>query len=126
MPKIWGLHNYSDTNRYSDHGTDAVLADVPGQVWLTETGGLAKLSPSFGFNLSRQKKATQYMFDVAFAHKSRIKRLYIYQWYGPKNEKKQSFDAGLANYNGKPRPAYCVVYETLLGKKKCAFKTVKN
>jgi hypothetical protein len=126
MPKIWGLHNYSDTNRDSDRGTDAVLADVPGQVWLTETGGLAKLSPSFKFSLSRQTKATEYMFKVAFAHANRIKRLYIYEWYGPKSEKKSSFDAGLTNYKGKARPAYCVVYETLLHKKSCPYKPVKN
>ena len=67
MPHIWGLHNYSDTNRFRDRGTRAVLADVPGQVWLTETGGLAKLSPSFKFNLSRQKRATKYMFKLAHA-----------------------------------------------------------
>jgi hypothetical protein len=125
MPKIWGLHNYSDTNHFYDQGTRDVLNDVPGQVWLTETGGLAKLSPSFRFSLSRQKKATSYMFDIADAH-SKITRLYVYQFYGAKNEKKASFDAGLMNYKGKPRPAYCVVYEHLLGKKKCPYKTVKN
>jgi hypothetical protein len=125
MPKIWGLHNYSDTNRFYSHGTRAVLADVPGQVWLTETGGLAKLSPSFSFNLSRQKRATTYMFHLADAY-SRITRLYIYSWYGGKNDKKDSFDAGLANAAGKPRPAYCVVYEHLLGKKRCPYKTAKN
>jgi hypothetical protein len=125
MPKLWGLHNYSDTNRFYDRGTKAVLDDVPGQVWLTETGGLAKLSPSFSFNLKRQKKATTYMFKLADAH-SRITRLYIYQWYGGKNDKKDTFDAGLANSSGKPRPAYCVVYEHLLSKKKCPFSTAKN
>jgi hypothetical protein len=125
MPRIWGLHNYSDTNRFYDRGTRAVLADVPGQVWLTETGGLAKLTPSFRFNLARQKRATAYMFKLADAH-SRITRLYIYQWYGGKNDKKDSFDAGLANSAGKPRPAYCVVYEHLLGKRRCPYKTAKN
>ncbi|MGD0198572.1 MAG: hypothetical protein ABSC56_11800 [Solirubrobacteraceae bacterium] len=125
MPKIWGLHNYSDTNRFYSHGTRAVLADVPGQVWLTETGGLAKLSPSFKFNLSRQKRATSYMFKLADAYR-RITRLYIYSWYGGRNIKKESFDAGLANSAGKPRPAYCVVYEHLLGKKRCPYKTARN
>jgi hypothetical protein len=125
MPKLWGLHNYSDTNRFYDRGTRAVLDDVPGQVWLTETGGLAKLTPSFKFNLKRQAKATKYMFRLADAH-SKITRLYIYSWYGGKNEKKTSFDAGLANFAGQPRPAYCVVYEHVLGKKRCPYKTAKN
>jgi len=125
MPSIWGLHNYSDTNHFYDHGTDAVLADVPGQVWLTETGGLAVLKPSFKFNLKRQKKATAYMFALADSH-SKIKRLYIYQWYGQKSGKHDTFDAGLMNAKGKARPAYCEVYEHMLGKKKCPYKTVKN
>jgi hypothetical protein len=125
MPSVWGLHNYSDTNRFYDRGTRAVLNDVPGKVWLTETGGLAKLSPSFSFNLARQKRATSYMFKLADSS-SRIKRLYIYQWYGGKNPKKESFDAGLANHSGTPRPAYCVVYEHILHTKKCPVKTAKN
>jgi hypothetical protein len=124
MPKIWGLHNYSDTNHFYDSGTKDVLNDVPGQVWLTETGGLAKLSPSFKFNLKRQKKATTYMFALADAN-PRISRLYIYSWFGG-NAKKESFDAGLTNAKGAVRPAYCEVYEHLLGKKKCPYKTATN
>jgi hypothetical protein len=125
MPNVWGLHNYSDTNRFYDRGTRAVLNDVPGQVWLTETGGLAKLSPSFSFNLARQKRATTYMFKLADSS-SRITRLYIYQWYGGKNPKTETFDAGLANHAGTPRPAYCVVFEHLRHTKKCPVKTAKN
>ena len=45
-PTVWGLHNYSDTNRFHSTGTRAVLADTTGQVWLTETGGIAKLASS--------------------------------------------------------------------------------
>ena len=43
LPSIWGLHNYSDTNRFHSTGTRAVLADTTGQLWLTETGGIVKL-----------------------------------------------------------------------------------
>ncbi len=39
MPSVWGLHNYSDTNRLQSTRTKAILAAVPGQVWLTETAG---------------------------------------------------------------------------------------
>jgi hypothetical protein len=124
MPSIWGLHNYSDTNRFHAAGTKAVLADVPGQVWLTETGGIAKLSPSFPFNLSRQAKATAYMFDLARMSK-RITRLYIFQWTGGV-AKHEAFDAGLTDIRGKPRPAYCVVYEQLRRSGTCPYKTVKD
>jgi hypothetical protein len=122
MPRIWGLHNYSETNRFEDNGTKAMLADIPGQLWLTETGGLAEFAPNFPFNLARQKKATKYMFALADSS-SRIRRLYIYSWFGGHHS---AFDAGLANASGSPRPAFCVVYEHVRGKKHCPVKTVKN
>ena len=124
QPSIWGLHNYSDTNRFHEGGTKAVLADTHGQVWLTETGGIAKLSPTFPFNLSRQSKAITYMFKLA-SLSSRITRLYIFQWTGGKVAKER-FDAGLTDVHGKPRPAYCVVYEHLRNKRSCPYKTVKD
>ena len=58
-----------------------MLANTTGQVWLTETGGIAKLAPSFPFNLSRQSRATTYMFSLAGISR-RITRLYIFQWTG--------------------------------------------
>src|SRR5262249_42120486 len=42
-PRIWGLHNYTDTNRFRPSGLRAMLRTVPGEVWLTETGGLVQL-----------------------------------------------------------------------------------
>jgi hypothetical protein len=124
QPTIWGLHNYSDTNRFHPGGTRAVLADTRGQVWLTETGGIAKLSPSFPFNLSRQSRAVAYMFRLA-SLSSRITRLYIFQWTGG-IAKREAFDAGLTDVHGKPRPAYCVVYKALRHKKRCPYRTVKD
>jgi hypothetical protein len=124
LPSIWGLHNYSDTNRFHSTGTRAVLAHTTGQVWLTETGGIVKLAGDFPFSLSRQTKATKYMFTLA-ALSRRITRLYIFQWTGGVT-KKERFDAGLTNYKGKPRPAYCVVYEHLRHARKCPYKTASN
>ena len=124
QPSIWGLHNYSDTNRFHAGGTKAVLADTRGQVWLTETGGIAKLTPSFPFNLRRQSKAIAYMFKLASLSR-RITRLYIFQWTGG-IAKREAFDAGLTDIHGKPRPAYCVVYKTLRHKKRCPYRTVKD
>ena len=124
LPSIWGLHNYSDTNRFRSAGTRAVLADTTGQVWLTETGGIVKLSGDFPFSLSRQSKATKYMFSLTGLSR-RITRLYIFQWTGGVTAKER-FDAGLTNYKGKPRPAYCVVYEYLRHTSKCPYKPVSN
>ena len=124
MPKIWGLHNYSETNRFEDNGTKAILADIPGQLWLTETGGLAEFKPSFPYSLSRQARATSYMFSLADSS-SRIKRLYVYSYFGGAAPN-GGFDAGLTGKNGQPRPAYCTFYEHVRGTKHCPFKIGKQ
>jgi hypothetical protein len=110
MPSVWGLHNYSDTNRFSTLRTRAVLAAVPGQVWLTETGGVVQFGGAFpnhhGSGLIRAARALQYMFRIA-ASQSRIRRLYIFQWSGATASAR--FDAGLMDPHYKPRQGYVVV-----------------
>src|SRR4051794_17775529 len=47
FPTVWGIHNYSDTNRFSTKRTKALLkATRRGQVWLTETGGVVEVGGS--------------------------------------------------------------------------------
>jgi hypothetical protein len=119
-PRIWGLHNYLDTNprkgRRRSNGTARLLRAVRGQVWLTETGGLARfVAPGgatlFPFSLSRQNRAVKRMFSLAKRYRSRIKRLYIYNWFG--QPRTNRFDAGLVNVDGTARPAYNTVRRTL-------------
>jgi hypothetical protein len=118
-PRIWGLHNYRDTNPRRGQqygGTRRLLRAVRGQVWLTETGGLARFvlpggGTLFPYSLSRQNRAVKRMFSLAKRYRSRIKRLYIYNWFG--QPRSQRFDAGLVNPNGTPRPAYNTVRRTL-------------
>jgi hypothetical protein len=118
-PRIWGLHNYRDTNRRRGQrlgGTKELLQTVRGQVWLTETGGLVKFVLPDGRTLfkrspSRAARAVKRMFSIAKQYRSRIKRLYIYNWNG--SPKRARFDAGLVNPNGTPRPAYRLVKRTL-------------
>ncbi len=124
QPSIWGLHNYSDTNRFHSTATRAVLAHTTGQLWLTETGGIVKLSSSFPFNLARAARATRYMFSLA-ALSHRITRLYVFQWTGGRTAVER-FDAGLVDLHGKPRPAYCVIYEQLRHKHSCPYRTAKD
>jgi hypothetical protein len=107
FPKIWGIHNYSDTNRFSTKRTKA-LAKVTrsGEIWLTETGGIVKFGTSFPFNTARAAKALGCMFTIAKSNK-RIKRLYIYNFAPAQPE--SSFDAGLINIDGSKRPGWTVV-----------------
>jgi hypothetical protein len=116
MPTLWGLHNYSDTNRFSSERTRAILAVVPGDVWLTETGGIVKFGGAFpnvhGEGLKRAAKALGFMFSIASAH-ARIKRLYIYQWTGGTSS--TIFDSGLTDAKHRPRPGYVIVCAHLHG-----------
>ena len=107
-PKILGFHNYSDTNRFSTSRTRRVLAAWPGDVWLTETGGIVKLGASFPYSESRAAKALGCMFTLARQNK-RIKRLYVYQFNGaPSGDR---FDAGLVSVDNQKRPGYAIVQQ---------------
>jgi hypothetical protein len=114
MPSVWGLHNYSDTNRRSSSRTRAVLAAVPGQVWLTETGGIVKFGGAFpnlhGSGLRRAASSLSFMFSLA-GSSSRITRLYIYDWSG--GTAATRFDAGLTDVHHVPRPGYVTVCRKL-------------
>jgi hypothetical protein len=124
-PRIWGLHNYRDTNIRKGQrtgGTKRMLRTVRCQVWLTETGGLVKfILPGgrcgrrkrgclFPKSTRRANTAIKRMFRLARSNR-RIKRLYIYNWKQPGT--KHRFDAGLVSSNGKARPGYKTVKRTL-------------
>lgn len=106
-PKYWGFHNYSDTNRFSNKRTKALLRVTKrGEVWLTETGGIVSLGKNFPYNPKRAAKALGCMFTLAKTNR-RITRLYVYNFAGlPKG---RIFDAGLINPNNTKRPGYRVV-----------------
>ena len=98
------------SNRFSSTRTRAILAAVPGDVWLTETGGIVKFGGAFpnnrGSGLSRAAKALGYMFGLASTN-TRIRRLYVYQWTGGTSS--TIFDSGLTDARHHPRPGYVIV-----------------
>jgi PKD repeat protein/plastocyanin len=111
-PRLWGLHNYTDTNRFRSRGTNALLQTVKGTVWLTETGGVVRFVTQKGVvalpkSESRARKAIDYMFRLAEANAKRIKRIYVYQW--KVNNPFDRFDAGIVRPDGTPRPSYNVL-----------------
>jgi hypothetical protein len=109
-PKVWGLHNYGDTNYGRSTGTAFVVNKIArkGQVWVTETGGIYSFKlqsgqVTFKANASRQAKATTTAYRVAKKFR-RITRLYYYQWR--RNNMGDYFDAGIVDFTGRLRPAY--------------------
>ena len=66
MPKIWGLHDYSDVNRFESWRTAEIDRALGGQVWLTETGGIVQFGSKFpnrnGSGLTRAASVVKYVF----------------------------------------------------------------
>jgi hypothetical protein len=126
MPRIWGLHNYSDVNRLESWRTRDIVRALGGQVWLTETGGIVKFGNSFpnknGSGLTRSARVIKFMFGLAGAL-PQIKRLYIYDWNG--GTASTRFDAGITNAREQPRPGYVVVCRQLHGSK-CSVRIADN
>ena len=123
MPKIWGLHDYSDVNRFESWRTAELDRALGGQVWLTETGGIVQFGGEFpnvhGSGLTRAAKVVKFVFSVARSQ-SQIKRLYLYDWTGGVSNTR--FDAGLMDTHNNPRAGYVVVCRELHAAK-CNVKT---
>jgi hypothetical protein len=104
-PKIWGLHPYSDINRFSTSRTKKMLKAIgpKGEVWLTEASGIVAFGGGFPFNVKRAAAANKCMFTIAKLNR-RIKRLYVFGWGAG-----GTFDSGLINADGTIRPGYTVV-----------------
>lgn len=107
-PKLWGLHNYGDVTYGTTSGTDAVLAAMPGDLWIEETGGIVTLRDERGrVTLSTSESRAAASVDRAFqiaAERPRIARMYLYHW--KPNTAADTFDAGLVRPDGTTRESY--------------------
>jgi hypothetical protein len=115
VPHLWGLHNYTDTNRFvQDRNSSMRRAAriLPGKIWLTETAGLYRFQPqnarqSFRPDLARQARAMRAIFAQADRYRRKIDRVYLYQWFAspPSNR----WDSAVLDAHGLPRPVYDVL-----------------
>ena len=119
-PRIWGLHNYRDTNKRKGQrlgGTKRLLKAVKGDVWLTETGGIVKFvlpERPHAVQVRREPRQQRDEADVRARQalpQSRIKRLYIYHWHAvpPAQPLRRRADPS----DGTARPAYNTVRNQL-------------
>jgi hypothetical protein len=114
--RLWGLHNYKDANDRTNT-TRKFLKAVPGTVWLTETGGILRLKPHPGSHGNGRKEtkvhqagAVNRVFKLARTHRSRIQRIYFYEW---RHEAKNRWDSAFLDANGHKRPAYRALQRNL-------------
>jgi hypothetical protein len=124
-PRIWGIHNYVDANRFRTTGTRAMLRTVKGEIWFTETGGVVKRSRSspikFPDGAEHAASVTNFVLTKLARISPRVKRVYLYHFQnqGPK----ATWDSGVLDPHGRPRPAYKVVQKWAVkaGKARSAF-----
>ncbi|QEC49794.1 hypothetical protein FSW04_20955 [Baekduia soli] len=115
-PRLWGIHDYGDATDLTDplqSTTAALLSAVPGELWVTETGGIVRFWPFLDVDLARAARSTAHAFVLA-RMSPRITRMYLYNWYGPVPSAPGSWwDTGLVGADGTPRPALDVVRREL-------------
>jgi hypothetical protein len=117
-PRIWGLHNYGDTNGLDSRNTQKLLGMTRGKVWFTETGGLVlrrlyrgrKVLRTYRYTLRHAARATRHALSLACTSR-RIQRVYLYHWQAPPVV--TSWDSGLLNGRGRRRPAYFTLRRSL-------------
>jgi hypothetical protein len=108
-PRLWGLHNYRDANA-STGSTRRFLRLVPGQVWLTETGGIRRpvhargrsYAAAYRLALRRQAAGVRRVFAIARSS-HRIRRIYFYQW---RRDPRSPWDSAFLEADGKRRPSF--------------------
>jgi hypothetical protein len=111
-PRIWGLHNYQDSNHFRPlHATSTklLLRAVKGQVWLTEAGGIVRFSDRYRGGKAgerRAARAVKHAFAVARSS-HRVKRIYLYHWDA--DPKFLTWDSAFVAANGRARPALDVL-----------------
>lgn len=114
-PQLWGIHNYSDAGRGTTSNTDAVLAIVPGTLWMEETGGIVQLGGvlSGGGSQAAAEAQSAASIDQAFAiarRRPRIGRLYVYHVQAWPHD---TFDSGIFRPDGTTRPGYTALLSNL-------------
>jgi hypothetical protein len=120
QPKYWALHNYVSANRFDATRTKELLKATKGQIWLTEVGGLVKKKNNGGAKLKQgtahAAKVTDYILNHLARVSPRISRIYFYHWNAEAGP--STWDSGLVDAKGKPRPAFTALQKFLKGSRK--------
>jgi hypothetical protein len=120
-PRIWGLHNYGDTNQLKSTGTETMLRITgSGQVWFTEAGGLVirreyagtTVKHVFRYSQRHAARSTKHVFRLACLS-PRIRRVYLYHWQAPPTV--TNWDSAFLGPRGGVRPAYRTLRRQLNG-----------
>ncbi|HEV2785740.1 MAG TPA: hypothetical protein VGV67_05075 [Solirubrobacteraceae bacterium] len=116
QPRIWGLHNYVEANRFKTLRLRQLLRSSPrSKVWLTETGGLVRRDNASTTDIPEGSRhageVTRFIFDAILPHNPRISRVYLYHWNV--GRRKGSWDSALIAPGGSERSALFVLARVL-------------
>jgi hypothetical protein len=115
---IWSLHNHIDANRNrlgNKSTTKLFLRHTKGQVWFTETGGIwNRWVPKHGRGKPKKVKiythktalrAIRNIFKLAHLSRRRVKRIYVYNWFGVA-QRRPRWDSGVVAADGEIRQTF--------------------
>ena len=127
-PRIWGLHNYQDSNHFrplNATATRQLLRVVKGEIWLTEAGGIVRFSSRYRGGKrgeARAARAVKRTFAVARTS-SRVKRVYLYHWDA--DPKFKTWDSAFVAANGRARPSLEVLRRQVNRQRKAGARVPK-
>jgi hypothetical protein len=116
QPKIWGLHNYVEANRFRTRRLGQLLRAAPrSRIWLTETGGLVRRDNGSRTEIPEGPRhaaeVTRFIFDRILPRNPRIARVYLYHWNSLSPA--DSWDSALITPGGRERSALFVLSRVL-------------
>ncbi|MFP5363754.1 MAG: hypothetical protein ACLGI5_13605 [Thermoleophilia bacterium] len=115
-PKIWGLHNYVEANRFKTRRLRQLLRVTRrSEIWLTETGGLVRRDNGSRTRIPEGPRhageVTRFIFDRILPRNPRITRVYLYHWNS--GSRKDTWDSALITPGGRERSALFVLARVL-------------
>jgi hypothetical protein len=115
-PKIWGLHNYVEANRFKMRRLREMLRAAPrSQIWLTETGGLVRRDNRSTTDIPEGARhageVTRFILDRLLPRNPRITRVYLYHWNS--GSPKDTWDSALISPYGRERTSLFVLARVL-------------
>ena len=115
-PKLWGVHNYVEANRFRMRRLRTLLRALPrAEIWLTETGGIVRRdngSPTkLPEGVSHAAEVTRFIFDRVLPANPQVRAVYLYHWNaGPPSA---TWDSALITRGGRERTAFGVLRRVL-------------
>ncbi|HEX2084747.1 MAG TPA: hypothetical protein VHF89_03620 [Solirubrobacteraceae bacterium] len=120
-PRLWGLHNYVEANRFKTGSVELLLRSTKGSVWVTEVGGIVKRRKVRGRRHSgvegipeskaHAARVTRFLLRKVLPRYRRVTRMYLYQWNS--STRRDTWDSAFIGPDDRPRPALRVLRREL-------------